>query len=77
MENYQKWIDLAIEKGSEYGLKILMAIIIWVVGKWVIGKIMNLFKKMLGKNKNIDKTLEKFLSNLVRTLLLVLLIIAI
>lgn len=77
MEKYQKWIDLAIEKGSEYGLKLIMAIIIWIVGKWVIKKIMKFFKKMLRKNKNMDETLEKFLSDLVRTILLVLLIIAI
>ncbi len=77
MEDYQKWIDLALEKGTEYGLKIIMAIVIWIIGKWVINKIMKLFKKMLQKNNNMDETLEKFLSNLVRTLLLVLLIIAI
>lgn len=77
MENSQKWIDLAIEKGSEYGLKIIMAIIIWIIGKWIIGKVMKLFKKVLNKNENMDETLEKFLSNLVRTILLVLLIIAI
>ena len=77
MEDYQKWIDLAIAKGSEYGLKLIMAIVIWVVGKWVINKLMKLFKTALHKNKNMDLTLEKFLSNLVKTLLLILLIIAI
>lgn len=77
MEDYQKWIDIAIEKGSEYGLKILMAVVIWIVGKWIIGKIMKLFKKVLHKSKNMDETLEKFLSNLVKTVLLVLLIISI
>ena len=77
MEYSQKWIDLAIEKGSEYGLKIIMAIIIWIIGKWIIGQIMKVFRKVLKKNKNMDETLEKFLSNLVRTILLVLLIIAI
>lgn len=77
MEDYQKWIDLAIEKGSEYGLKLIMAVVIWIVGKWIIGKIMKLFKKVLHKNKNMDETLEKFLSNLVKTILLVILIIAI
>lgn len=77
MEDYQKWIDLAIEKGSEYGLKIIMAIVIWIIGKWIIGKLMGLFKKMLHKNKNMDETLEKFLSNLVKTILLILLIISI
>ncbi len=75
--DFQKWIDLAIEYGTEYGLKILMAIVIWIIGKWVINKLMKLFKKILQKNKNIDVTLEKFLSNLVRSILLVLLIISI
>jgi len=77
MEDYQKWIDLAILKGSEYGVKIIMAIVIWIIGKWIIKQIMKVFKKMLKKNKNMDVTLEKFLSNLVRSILLVLLIIAI
>lgn len=76
MEKYQKWMDLAIEKGSEYGLKIIMAIVIWIIGKWIIKQLMKVFKKMLSKNKNMDVTLEKFLSNLVRSILMVLLIIA-
>jgi small conductance mechanosensitive channel len=77
MKDYQKWMDLALDKGSEYALKIIMAIIIWIVGKWIIGRLMKVFKKMLHKNDNMDESLEKFLSNLVRTILLVLLIIAI
>lgn len=77
MKDYQKWIDLALENGSEYALKIIMAIVIWIVGKWIIGKFMKVFKKMLRKNENMDESLEKFLSNLVRTILLVLLIVAI
>ena len=77
MTDYQKWIDLAFEKGAEYALKIIMSIIIWIIGKWAIGRLMKLFKKMLHKNENMDESLEKFLSNLVRTTLLVLLIIAI
>lgn len=77
MKDYQKWIDIALENGSEYALKIIMAIIIWIVGKWIIGKLMNFFKKALRKNENMDESLEKFLSNLVRSILLILLIISI
>ncbi len=73
MKEYQKWIDIAIT----YGLKIITAIVIWFVGKWILSKIMKLFTKALQKNKSIDSTLEKFLSNLVRTALLVLLIVII
>lgn len=75
MEKYQKWIDVAIEKGSEYGLKIIMAIIIWLVGRWIVKKLVKLFRKGVDKNKNVDLTLAKFLSNLVKTILLILLII--
>lgn len=77
MENYQEWIDFAIEKASEYGLKVIMAIVIWIIGKWIIKRLMKVFKKVIRKNKNMDETLEKFLSDLVRTLLMALLIIAI
>ena len=77
MENTEKWIDIAIKYGSEYGLKLIMALVIWIVGKWIIKQIMKVFKKLLSKNKNIDTTLDKFLSNLVRTSLLVFVIIAI
>lgn len=71
-----KWITKAIEYGTEYGIKITTAIAIWIVGKWIIKKTMTVFKKMLSKNPNMDATLEKFLFNLVRTALLILLIVA-
>lgn len=76
-EEAQNWVDTAIAYGTEYGIKLLTAIVIWIVGKWIINKLMKVFKKVLRKNENMDETLEKFLSNLVRTILLVLLIIAI
>lgn len=71
------WIEKGINIGTEYGLKIITAIIIWIVGKWIIGKLMKLFSKMLRKNPNMDETLERFLGNLVKTILMILLIIAI
>lgn len=71
------WIEKGINIGTEYGLKIITAIIIWIVGKWIIGKLMKLFSKTLRKNPNMDETLERFLGNLVKTILMILLIIAI
>ncbi len=73
----EKWIDLAIEKGSEYGLKLIAALAIWIIGKFVIKKVIKLFKSLLKKNKNVDDTLSKFLSNFISTLLFVGLIITI
>jgi len=76
-EESKELIDIVIEKGIEYGTKILLAIVIWIVGKFIISQLMKVFKKVLSKNKNMDETLEKFLANLLRSILLVLLIIAI
>ena len=73
----KNWVATAIEYGTEYGIKLITAIVIWIVGKWIIKQIMKLFKKMISKSPNMDETLEKFLSNLVKSILLILLIIAI
>ncbi len=72
----QKLIDKGIELGSEYGLKVIGAIIIWIVGSWIIKKIMRLASKAMS-SASYDESLQKFLKNLVGWILKVLLIIAI
>ncbi len=55
----QKWIDLA----TDYGLKILGAIIIWIIGSWAIKKILKTTKTLMFK-RDYDESLQKFLLNL-------------
>jgi len=74
--DYQKWIDKGIEIGSEYGLKVIGAIVIWIVGSWVIRKLTRVLGKVMS-NANYDVSLQKFLKNLVGWSLKVLLIILI
>ncbi|MEM7084991.1 MAG: mechanosensitive ion channel domain-containing protein [Bacteroidota bacterium] len=74
--DYQKWIDKGIELGSVYGLKIIGAIVIWIVGSWVIRKLMKVLGKVMSKS-NYDESLQKFLKNLVGWSLKVLLIVVI
>ena len=74
--DYQKWIDKAIELFSEYGLKVIGAIIIWIVGSWVIRKLTRLVGKGMAK-ADYDATLQKFLKNLFSWILKILLILAI
>lgn len=62
--------------GTEYGLKILAAIVIWIVGSWIIKRIMNITKKVMLK-RDYDESLQKFLLNLISWALKILLIIAI
>ena len=60
---------------AEYGLKILGAIIIFLVGKWLAKIISQLTEKALIKAK-IDKTLAKFVKNLTNVALLIFVVIA-
>ncbi len=74
--DYQKWIDKAVEIFSEYGLKVIGAIIIWIVGSWIIRKLTRVMGKAMTK-ANYDATLQKFLRNLTAWILKILLILAI
>jgi len=58
-----------------WGIKILGAVAIYIVGKWIAKFLTNLFRKMLEKS-NTDVTLVKFLGDLVYFGLIVLVIIA-
>jgi small conductance mechanosensitive channel len=58
-----------------YGLKILAALVIFIVGRWVAKGFRRLLKRVM-KNRNIDPTLISFGSNLVYVLVLAFFIIA-
>jgi len=60
---------------SEYGLKVIGAIIILVVGRWIVKLISQLIEKALIKS-HVDKTLAKFAKNLSNIGLLVFVVIA-
>lgn len=46
-----------------HGVKILTAVAIFVIGKWVVKRIVNLLKKTMGR-ANVDPTLIGFLGNI-------------
>jgi len=71
MKDYQQYVDLAIT----WGVKILGAIAIFIIGKWIAKLITNGIKKALEKS-NTDITLIKFLGDLSYFGLLILVIIA-
>jgi small conductance mechanosensitive channel len=68
-------IDKAQEIALEYGPRIITAIIIWLVGVWVIRILSAKVGKMIAK-RNIDDTLKPFLQGLISALLKVMLIIS-
>lgn len=60
---------------AEYGLKILGAIAIFIIGRWIAKILSNFVEKALTKAK-IDKTLTKFAKSLCYVVLLIFVIIA-
>ncbi len=72
----QKILDRVIELGSEYGIKVIGAIVIWIVGSWIIKKMMKVTDGIMNK-KGFDEGLKKFLLNLLGWILKVLLVLSI
>ncbi len=60
----------------EYGPKLIGAIIVWIIGKMIIKKMINLFGKMMDKS-GTDESLKPFLKSITSILLNVLLIISV
>jgi small conductance mechanosensitive channel len=58
-----------------YGLKIIAAIVIFVVGRWVARALRNMLKRMMAKG-NVDEILVSFVGNLTYIALLAFVIIA-
>ena len=71
----QRYTDTAILYASEYGLKIIAAIIIFVVGKWIAHKLTAFIKSIMTKAK-VDKTLVEFSESIVYFALLLMVVIA-
>jgi len=58
-----------------FGKNVVLAILIFYIGKFVISLIVRGIRKVM-RTREVDKTLETFVCNLVRTVLLVIVIIA-
>ena len=74
MEKAQEWVNIGIDLAKEYGLKLIAAILIYIIGSWIIKKIIGATGKVMAKSK-YDESLQKFLLNLVSWALKVFLII--
>ena len=70
-----KYTDMAMQYGMEYGLKVVGAIAIFVIGKWVAHKLSGLIKKMMNRGK-IDSTLSAFIASMVDILLMIVVVLA-
>ncbi|MDH3532164.1 MAG: mechanosensitive ion channel [Gammaproteobacteria bacterium] len=68
-------VEMVQTTGLEFGVNFVTAIAIFVVGRWVVGILMRGLRAAMHRQQ-VDKTLETFVCNLVRMVLLVFVIIA-
>ncbi|MBG6133491.1 small conductance mechanosensitive channel [Aquimarina sp. EL_43] len=74
MEKAQEWFNYGIELAKEFGPKLITAILIYIIGSWVIKKLISSVRQVMSKSK-YDESLQKFLLNLLTWSLKVFLII--
>jgi small conductance mechanosensitive channel len=60
----------------DIGLKILAAIAFWVIGRWLIGRVISMMQAAMGRN-SVDPTLTKYLGSIVAIVLNIALVLGI
>ena len=76
MEDAQVWIEKGIDFIMVFGPKIIGAILIYIIGSWVINKLVGVARKGMTKQE-YDESLKKFLLSLVKWALTIFLIITV
>ncbi|TWO33765.1 mechanosensitive ion channel [Seonamhaeicola sediminis] len=71
-----KYLEIAESFIVEYGIKVIGAIAIWIIGSWIIKRVNRGIAKVMTK-QNYDESLQKFLLNLIGWGLKILLFLAI
>ena len=61
---------------TELAVKILAAIAFWIVGRWLIGKVVSLMQAAMGRN-HVDPTLSKYLGSILAIALNIALVLGI
>jgi small conductance mechanosensitive channel len=74
LEKVESYMQLVSEMAIQYGSKLLLAIVVYMVGSWLIKRTLNLLGLAMTKKK-VETTLHQFLLNFVGMALKVVLII--
>ena len=75
-QDMQKYADIAAAYATEAGLKILAAIVFWIVGRWLIGLAGRMLQRVLEKQK-VDPTLMRYIGSFLAVTLNIVLVVAI
>ena len=74
--NASGWMATAVPMAMAIGMKILGAIVLYVIGRWLIGVAIKLMSRVLTA-RNFDPTLQRYLANILAVVLNIVLVVAI
>ncbi len=75
VQKMEYYTDLALQYATEYGLKILGAVAIFFIGKWIARQVIKLMRHGMEK-AHVDATLISFSSNVVYVALILAIVVA-
>jgi small conductance mechanosensitive channel len=70
-------INFVTTQGADFGMKVLGALAVWIIGRWAISWIRRLAHAALQRGRRLDETLAIYLSSALSVALNVLLVLAI
>jgi small conductance mechanosensitive channel len=73
MSSIQQFLSTTV---TELAVKVVAAIAFWVIGRWLIGKVIGLVQAAMGRN-NVDPTLTKYLGSIIAIALNIALVLGI
>ena len=76
MENASRYQEILFNFALDVGGKILAAIFIWIIGRWLIGLAGRLLQQMMEKQK-VDPTLMRYLGSFLNVVLNIALVVAV
>lgn len=74
--DYSQLVDKLLEGALVVGLKIVAALVIYYIGRWIVRRLMKFMDRVYEK-KNVEKSLRSFLSGVVKVLLYIVIVLVV
>lgn len=69
--NFAVIMEFLSTRGIDIAINLVATILIWVVGRWVINKIMNILSMTLNRSGKLDKTLARYVVSILSAVMII------
>lgn len=75
--NMEAIVNFLSTQGADFALKLLGALVAWIVGRWIISLVIRAFGAAMAAGKKIDATLANYLKSILGVVLNIILVLAV